>query len=262
MERQDMGAPSVHLPVRYYRTYPVESPLGYAEDTIELDPQRTVFLLIDVNGVGFDETGADVGPDVPAFYRDQAIASREIVVDHIAPAKEAAKRLGVPIVYLSNHLSPTLNEASEWRNLSLRVHNIDVLDSWREPNQILAYSDVIAPQAGEYLVKKQLYSGFFETQLDSLLRSLDAYTLITVGFDSRICLATTAIDAMYRNYRVVVLRDSIGTSPHSTGESAETGNGQFSAASAVRFIETNVGYTATSEQWIAACGQASGGVPR
>jgi nicotinamidase-related amidase len=261
MKGNDMGTPSVHLPVRYYRTYPVESPLGYAEETIELDPKRTVFLLIDVNGVGFDES-AEAAPDMPAFYRDQAIASREIVVDHIAPAKEAAKRLGVPIVYLSNHLSATLNESSEWRNLSLRVHNIDVLDSWREPNQILAYSDIIAPQPGEHLVKKQLYSGFFETQLDSLLRSLDAYTLITVGFDSRICLATTVIDAMYRNYRVVVLRDSIGTSPYSTGENAETGNGEWAAASAVRFIETNVGYTATSEQWITACEQASGGVPR
>jgi nicotinamidase-related amidase len=259
-----MGTPAAHLPARYYRTFPVQSPLGYAEETLELDPERTVFLLVDVNGLGFDGAGAadDVGADLPAFYRDQAVASRDTVVNHIVPAKQAAKRLGLPIVYLSNHLSAGLNEASEWRNLSLRVHNIDVLQSWREPNEILAYSEVIAPQPGEYLVKKQLYSGFFETQLDSLLRSLDAYTLITVGFDSRICLATTVTDAMYRNYRVVVLRDAIGTSPHSTGESAETGNGDWSAASAIRFIETNVGYTATSDQWITACEQATSGVTR
>lgn len=254
-----MEASALHLPVRYYRTYPVESPLGYAEETIQLSLSRTAFLLVDVNGVGFDDPAGEEDANVPAFYREQAIASRSIVVDHIAPAKEAAKRLGLPIVYLSNHLSPTLNESSEWRNLSLRVHNIDVLKSWREPNQILAYSDVIAPQSDDYLVQKQLYSGFFETQLDSLLRTLDVSTLVTVGFDSRICLATTVIDAMYRNYRVVVLRDGTGTSPHSTGESAETGNGEWSAPGAIRFIETNVGYTTTSDQWVAACQGASSG---
>ncbi|HEY0616785.1 MAG TPA: isochorismatase family cysteine hydrolase [Kribbella sp.] len=257
-----MGTPAVHLPARYYRTYPVESPLGHTEETLELDPARTVFLLVDVYGLGFDGSGPDdtAGSDLPAFYRDQAIASRETVRNHIVPAKQAAKRLGLPIVYLTNHLSPGLNENSEWRNLTMRVHNIDVLESWREPNQILAHSDVVAPQPGEYLIKKQLYSGFFETQLDSLLRSLDAYTLITVGFDSRICLATTVTEAMYRNYRVVVLRDAVGTSPYSTGEDAETGNGEWSAPGAIRFIETNVGYTATSSQWIAACDEAVGGV--
>jgi hypothetical protein len=65
---------------------------------------------------------------------------------------------------------------------------------------------------------------------------------------------------MYRNYRVVVLRDAVGTSPYSTGEDAETGNGEWSAPGAIRFIETNVGYTATSSQWIAACDEAVGGV--
>lgn len=257
-----MRARAVHLPVRYYRTYPVDSPLGHAREVIELDPARTVFLLIDVYGVGYDSPVGDSDLDVPAFYRDQVMANREIVIDHIVPAKDAAKRLGLPIVYLSNHLSPMLNEESEWRKLSLRVHNIDVLENWREPNQILAYSNIIAPQPGEHEVRKQMYSGFFETRLDSLLRSLDAYTLVTVGFDSRICLASTTIDAMYRNYRVVVLRDAIGTSPQSTGEGPETSDSGPSALDAVRFIETNIGYTATSTQWIEACERASSVVAR
>ncbi|WP_248960643.1 cysteine hydrolase family protein [Sphaerisporangium perillae] len=248
-----MTTAPLQLAARYYRTFPVEAPLGHTEETLDLDPRRTAFLLVDVNGLGFDRDEPAPSPDLPALYADQAKASRGIVVDHIVPAKQAAVRAGIPIVYLSNHLSPTLNERSEWRNMSLRVHNIDVLQSWQEPNDILAYSDVVAPRPGEYLVKKQLYSGFFETQLDSLLRSLDIYNLVTVGFDSRICLHTTVIDAMYRNYRVIALRDAIGTSPLANGDDAETGDGKWADANAVRFIETNVGYTATSEQWVAAC---------
>jgi nicotinamidase-related amidase len=244
----------IELDARYYRTYPVEAPKGHASERLILDPGRTVFLLIDVYGAGYDSDLASSA--IPEFYRGQVERARKIVVDHIAPAKRAAKKVGLPIVYLTNYLSTGLSERSEWRNLSLRVHNIDVLDAWREPNEILAFSNIIAPAEGEHLVKKQLYSGFYETHLDSLLRSLDAYNLVVVGFDSRICLATTVIDAMYRNYRVIVLRDCVGTAAEATGSGSADVERERANAEAVRFIETNVGYTSTSQQWIAACAAA------
>jgi ureidoacrylate peracid hydrolase len=130
----------------------------------------------------------------------------------------------------------------------MRTLNIDVLEAWTEPNDALAFSDVVAPAEGEYLIKKQFYSGFFETHLDSLLRSLGARTLVVVGFDSRICLGTTITDAMYRNYRVITLRDCIGTH-----EEAETEAGGWANFLALRYIESNIGYTATAAEWIAAC---------
>jgi nicotinamidase-related amidase len=132
--------------------------------------------------------------------------------------------------------------------MSLRTVGIDVLEAWREPNDVLTFSRVIAPEADDYVIKKQLYSGFFETHLDSLLRSLNARNLVTVGFDSRICLGTTVIDAMYRNYRVIVLRDSTATT-----EYVETQAEGWANWMAIRFIETCVGYTATAAEWIAAC---------
>jgi nicotinamidase-related amidase len=242
----------IDLTSRYYRTYPLEAPLGQAEEVLHLDMAHTVFLIIDVYGVGFDTDPSAVEsatePEVPEFYMKAVRENWTIVRDHIVPAKNAAKSIGLPIVYVTNRLLPGLNERSEWRNLSLRVHGIDVLESWQEPNDVLAFSKVIAPEEGDYLIEKQLYSGFFETQLDSLLRSLDARNLVCVGFDSRICLATTVLDAMYRNYRVVVLRDGIGTI-----EERETEPERWANFLATRFIETNVGYTATSQDWISAC---------
>jgi nicotinamidase-related amidase len=71
-----------------------------------------------------------------------------------------------------------------------------------------------------------------------------------VGFDSRICLRTTAIDAMYRNYRVVVLRDRI-----STYEYQETREAGWAAFISLRELETVCGYTATAVDWQAACGR-------
>ena len=108
----------------------------------------------------------DIG-EVPEFYRKVADKNRDIVVNHIKPAKEAAKRLGLPIVYVTNYLAPSTNEHNEWRNMSIRTCGVDVLESWSEPNDILKFSKVIAPEEGEYLINKQMYSGFFETHLDS-----------------------------------------------------------------------------------------------
>ena len=42
------GSRGLRLQTRYYRGYPPEAPLGYAEDTLELLPAETVFVLVDV----------------------------------------------------------------------------------------------------------------------------------------------------------------------------------------------------------------------
>jgi ureidoacrylate peracid hydrolase len=245
-EETTVTSPDIHLKARYYRDYPPGQPLGYAFDDVTLSPDDTVFLLVDVYGKGFDPD-QDLG-DAPEFYRTSVETNRDIVVNHIRPAKDAAKAANLPIVYLTNYLSPALNEHHEWRNMSLRTVNVDVLEAWQEPNDILVHSEIIAPQQGEYLIKKQFYSGFFETHLDSLLHSLGTRNLVVVGFDSRICLGTTVTDAMYRSYRVIVLRDCVHT-----GEYAETKEGGWANFMAIRFIETCVGYTATAAEWIAAC---------
>ncbi|HCR16043.1 MAG TPA: hypothetical protein DIU35_01050 [Candidatus Latescibacteria bacterium] len=241
--------PALKLSGRYYRHYPPEAYLGHATDDLDLDLKDTAFLLVDVYGKGYDED--ENKGDVPGIYSAAVEKNRSIVVDHIRPAKDAAKALGLPVVYVTNYLAPSTNEGTEWRNMSIRTCDVDVVDAWPEPNDILAFSDVIAPQEGEYLVKKQMYSGFFETHLDSLLRSLGVRNLVVVGFDLRICLGTTVTEAMYRNYRVVVLRDCTSTS-----EYPETEEGQWANWLGIRFIESNVGYTSTSTEFVQACTEA------
>lgn len=237
---------SIELMCRYYRRYPLGDPLGYAEEKLTLDTGDTVFLIIDVYGLGFDE--ADQYGDVADFYRESVAANREIVVDYIKPAKVAAKRRGFPVIYLTNYLAPSTTASNEWRRMSIRTVNIDVLEAWEEPTDVLAYSDVIAPQEGDFVIKKQHYSGFFETHLESLLKELDARYLVVVGFDSLICLHATVLDALYRNYRVIVLRDCVATSEH-----PETEEDGWANWLAIRYIECTIGYTATSGDFSRAC---------
>jgi nicotinamidase-related amidase len=243
-----MTAPTLNITGRYYRYYPWTNPLGEAEDALSLPLDETVFLLVDVYGLAHGE-GYDVSPDTPEFYRPTADDPvGRIIRDKIVPAKAAAKRAGLQVVYVTNYLSPGLSEGNEWRNMSIRTCGVDVLTEWIPPTPVLEFAPVIAPEPDEPLVKKQMYSGFFETNLDSVLRGYGAKYLVAVGFDSRICFGTTVTDAMYRDYRVIALRDAIYTS-----EFPETQAGGWANFLAVRFIEANVGYTSTVDDFIRAC---------
>jgi nicotinamidase-related amidase len=151
----------------------------------------------------------------------------------------------VPIVHLTNHLAPSTTAGNEFRNMNLRTYGFDVLEAWREPADALAYADFIAPRNGDFEVKKQHYSGFFETHLESLLKELGARNLVIVGVDSRVCVGVTAMDALCRNYRVIVLRDCVRSY-----EFPETEAGGWANFIAIREIESVVGYTATRDAWV------------
>lgn len=243
---------SIAVPGRYYRLYPtLGDPLGYATDDLEFALDRTALLLVDVYGAGFDDEESD-DEELSGIYAVDPLM-RTMVRERIRPVKDAARELGLPTIYVTNQLSPGLDSGNEWRNLSLRVCDVDVIEAWQEPTPILAHSKVIAPDAHDVVVGKQMYSGFFETNLESVLRNRNVRNLIAVGFDSRVCLGSTVLDAVYRNYRVVVLRDCVRTF-----EFPETRDGEWANFMAVRHIECNIGYTATSTEFLDAVRNARG----
>ena len=238
----------LQIPGRYYRTYPPRLPLGEREELLTIDVAESAFQLIDVYG-NLPDDEVDAVSDASREHRSPDHDLREQMIrTKIVPAKEAAKAAGLRIAYVSNYLSPGLSEASEWRNLSARTAGVDVLDTWAPPTPLLQHASIVAPQADEPVIHKQNYNGFFETHLESLLRGWGARNLVIVGFDTLICLAATATEAMYRNYRVIVLRDATYTP-----EYPETREGSWANFVAVRLIETSIGYTATCDDFIRSC---------
>jgi biuret amidohydrolase len=69
----------------------------------------------------------------------------------------------------------------------------------------------VAPAAGEHVIKKHRYSGFFGTDLDIILREWGIDTVIISGTTTENCCHATARDAMFLNYRVVFLSDATAT---------------------------------------------------
>lgn len=65
----------------------------------------------------------------------------------------------------------------------------------------------------DYIVEKRTYSGFYETGLDPLLRSLykgdGVKTVVLGGLHTHMCVRHTAADAFFRGYHIVIAKDGV-----------------------------------------------------
>ena len=69
----------------------------------------------------------------------------------------------------------------------------------------------LEPCASDYIIPKRRYDGFFQTDLDLILRELGVDTLIVVGADTNICVLQTLAGAYFRGYKTIVAADATAT---------------------------------------------------
>jgi ureidoacrylate peracid hydrolase len=86
----------------------------------------------------------------------------------------------------------------------------------------------LSPRTGEPVLERNRYSAFYNSELDRMLRDKGIETLIIGGYSTNFCCDSTARDANFRDYRVIVLED--GTAPIALEET----DGQSIAASQVQ----------------------------
>lgn len=67
----------------------------------------------------------------------------------------------------------------------------------------------LAPHAGDVVIPKRRYSGFFGTDLDVTLREKSIDTIRLVGDCTNICILYTAADARNLGYAVEVVADGV-----------------------------------------------------
>lgn len=248
---------TLSLSGRYYSFYPPDKP-AYMVEPLQLDTSRTAFLLVDVYG-------PDPSPSEEHRLRSWdgvaggEVVVRSIVAEHIRPATDAARRIGLPIIYVNNSAPRIEIGRSELGKQSMRVTHQDyeqfASEDTVDPREYVfghdgavGFSKTIEPQPGDYFIRKHMPSGFFETRLDGLLRNLGIKTLICVGFSLCFCLHCTMIDAWQRNYQVVLLRDCAMAL-----ELPEELPTLSFTKRMVTWTESALGHSITSEEFIAAC---------
>lgn len=252
----------ISLNLRHYQAYPQRDFIGYANETVEIDIATTAFILVDVYGLGFSEED-DTPHDRSALDSWTVDQEKDVNVNKIKPALDAARSLGLPIIYVSNSAPRIALAKSEFRKQLKRSLDIsfeelceedtvDPLEYHYGPSKFLKYSKILEPRATDYLIRKLYYSGFKDTRLDALLRNLGVKTLVFVGYAADVCLHCTMIDALNLNYEVIFLRDCTLSSVESLPGEVKGSYGFTDRM--VLWSEIYVGRSTTSEDFSRACG--------
>lgn len=244
--------PPLEIPGRYYDLLPVGRQRGHREETLALAIERTAFLPIDIYGLGYSD-GEPRPEREPLWFPGSFELQRTIMRERIAPCLQAARRIGLPVIYANNSNPGVRGDRSEFGAVLRRTHGLTDDERWQhESPEEFRFSACVAPQPGDHVCPKLFYSGFHGTHLDTLLRNLRVETLVVVGFATNACVHTTLTDALYRNYRVVLLRDcTLGM------ECDDTYRDLALTQAFIRFVETHVGFTSTAAAFLEACHRAS-----
>lgn len=182
---------------------------------LRLDLARAAVLVIDMQndfgakGGMFDRAGIDL-----SMIRS--------AVGPTARVLAAARQAGLPIVYLKMGFRPDLSDAgpedgpNRLKHMAMGVgepvrapdgtaSRILVRDTWN--TEILPE---LAPRQGDRVVYKNRFSGFYETELESVLTGLGAKYLVVTGCTTSVCVESTIRDAMFRDYACLLLSDCTG----------------------------------------------------
>ena len=169
----------------------------------ELVPGRTVLVLIDLQNDFLHLEGwyAQKGIDISHMRR---------VIEPTKQLVDASRAAGVPVVWTQHGYRDT-RDAGPFLELRPFLRDGGLrLGTWGF--ELYPELDV---RAEDWLVEKNRLSGFFETKLELVLRSLDAETVLIGGVLTNQCVAATSKDASFRDFKPIVVEEVTGTTlPH------------------------------------------------
>lgn len=70
--------------------------------------------------------------------------------------------------------------------------------------------DELTPYDGEYIIIKNRFSAFFQTELDMMLRRRGIRRLVIAGVQTPNCIRCTAFDAISLDYETIIVSDAVG----------------------------------------------------
>lgn len=119
------------------------------------------------------------------------------IVPATAALLDAARKAGVPVIFCNDaHRQGIDRELKIWGDHAIvGTPGADVI-----PELNMCDSD--------YVVPKRRYSGFFQTDLDILLRELGVKTVVMTGLHTHMCVRHTSADAFCLGYDVVVAKEA------------------------------------------------------
>jgi len=131
------------------------------------------------------------------FVREGAplsVPKTKDVIPFIKAEIQKARTEGIPVIYICDSHEP---DDSEFFRFGWPPHAIKGTEGAKVISEL-------APFQQDHIIYKKTYSGFYNTQLDELLKRLKIKKLIITGCVTHICILFTASDAVLRGYEVEI----------------------------------------------------------
>jgi len=122
-------------------------------------------------------------------------AAARRIVPVIRRAVEAARRAGIPVIYVQDHHTRRDPEMAVWGPHAMAGSR----GAMTHP--------ALRPRRDEPVVRKRSLSPFYRTTLDRRLVACRVDTLVLAGVATEYCIQHGAADGHFRGYGIVVLRD-------------------------------------------------------
>jgi len=122
------------------------------------------------------------------------------IVPATARLLNAAREAGVPVIYCNDcHLPGIDRELIIWGDHAIKgTPGAEVIPE-------------LTPCPQDFVVPKRRYSGFFQTDLDILLKELGVKTVVMTGLHAHMCVRHTSADAFCLGYDVVVAKEAVNS---------------------------------------------------
>ena len=216
---------------------------------ISIDTAKTAVIVVDMEndfgskGGMFDLAGID-------------ISMIQKAVGPTAKVLAAARSANIKIVYLKMGFHADLSDlgapdsVNRTRHLQImhvgktvqapdgRASRILIRDTWG--------TDIVPelkPHAGDVVMYKTRFSGFYQTDLDDVLKKLGIKHVIFTGCTTSVCVDSTIRDAMFRDYQPILLADC-------TGEPIGYGLPRSNHEASLLTIEVLLGWVSSSAEFI------------
>jgi nicotinamidase-related amidase len=181
----------------------IESTTPFETVRWDLNPGRTVLVIIDAQNDFLHADGwyAQKGIDI-AHTRRTIEPTRQLLTD--------VRAKNIPVVW-TRHGSRGTEDGGPFMQLRPFLKEGGLRqDTWGY--EIL---DELGAIEADWYVEKSRLSAFFNTNLEGVLRALNADTVLFAGILTNQCVAATSKDTMYRYFRPIVIEDCTGTTmPH------------------------------------------------
>ncbi len=174
-------------------------------DTLEevVEPSHSAVVVIDMQNRSCLPEGrlAQAGVDISMMQE---------ILPPLVTFLDAARAHGVPIIFVQALTGPNLMSHSA-PFLKFASHVLGVTPDWPDDSWEGELLAELKRRPDEPVVVKYRSSAFVNTNLDSILRGIEAKATIVVGQQTPGCVEATVRSAADRDYYPVVVSDCVGS---------------------------------------------------